>query len=72
MAERVRGRLQRVIAVDEELGVVALRMNFGAGSLFNGKGELDVWHLFKITGGLIRAAEAFCKQMPPATKSGWE
>jgi hypothetical protein len=33
---------------------------------------LDVWHSFKITGGLIRAAEAFCKQMPPATKSGWE
>ena len=66
------GITQRVIAVDEELGVVALRMNFGPGSLFNGKGELDVWHSFKITGGLIRAAEAFCKQMPPATKSGWE
>jgi hypothetical protein len=66
------GITQRVIAVDEELGVVALRMNFGPGSLFNGKGELDVWHSFKIIGGLIRAAEAFCKQMPPATKSGWE
>jgi hypothetical protein len=66
------GITQRVIAVDEELGVVALRMNFGPGSLFNGKGELDVWHSFKITGGLIRAAEAFCKQTPPATKSGWE
>jgi hypothetical protein len=66
------GITQRVIAVDEELGVVALRMNFGPGSLFSGKGELDVWHSFKITGGLIRAAEAFCKQVPPATKSGWE
>jgi hypothetical protein len=32
----------------------------------NGKGELDVWHSFKITGGLIRAAEAFCKQMLPS------
>lgn len=69
---RLPGITQRVIAVDEELGVVAMRMNFGPGSLFSGKGELDVWHSFKITGGLMRAAEAFCKQMPPATKSGWE
>ena len=66
------GITQRVIAVDEELGVVALRMNFGPGSLFNGQGELDVWHSYKIYGGLIHAAEAYCKQMPPATKSGWE
>jgi hypothetical protein len=62
----------RVIAVDEELGVVAVRMNFGPGSLFSGQGELDVWHSFKIYDGLIRAAEAYCKQVPPNTKSGWE
>jgi hypothetical protein len=66
------GITQRVIAVDAELGVASLRMDFGPGSLFNGKGELDVRNWFKITGGLIRAAETFCKQMPPATKSGWE
>ena len=66
------GITQRVIAVDEELGVVALRMNFGPGSLFQGQGELDVWHSYKIYGGLIHAAEAYCKQMPHGTKSGWE
>ena len=66
------GITQRVIVVDEELGAVALRMNFDPDSLFNGKDELDVRHSFKITDGLIRAAEAFCKQMPPATKSGWD
>ena len=66
------GITQRVIAVDEELGVVAIRMNFGPGSLFQGKGELDVWHSFKIYGGQIHAAEAFCKQVPAGTKSGWE
>jgi hypothetical protein len=66
------GITQRVIAVDEELGIVAVRMNFGPGSLFSGQGELDVWHSFKIYGGQIRAAEAYCKQVPPATKSGWE
>jgi len=62
----------RVIAVDEELGVIALRMNFGPGSLFQGDGELDVWHSYKIYGGLIHAAEAFCKIVPSGTKSGWE
>jgi hypothetical protein len=62
----------RVVAVDEELGVVAVRMNFGPGSVMQGAGELDVLHSFKITGGLIRAAEAFCKIVPAGTKSGWE
>jgi hypothetical protein len=66
------GITHRVMAVDEELGVVALRMNFGPGSLFQGQGELDVWHSYKIYGGLIHAAEAYCKQMPPGTKSGWD
>jgi hypothetical protein len=66
------GITHRVIAVDEELGVVAVRMNFGPGSTFQGGGELDVWHSFKINGGLIRAAEAYCKVVPAGTKSGWE
>ena len=66
------GITHRVIAVDEELGIVAMRMNFGPGSLFQGKGELDVWHSFKIFDGQIQAAEAYCKQVPLNTESGWE
>lgn len=66
------GITHRVIAVDEELGIVAMRMNFGPGSLFQGKGELDVWHSFKIYDGQIQAAEAYCKQVPAGTKSGWD
>jgi hypothetical protein len=62
----------RVIAVDEELGIVAVRMNFGPGSTFEGGGELDVWHSFKIFGNLIHAAEAYCEIVPAGTKSGWE
>jgi hypothetical protein len=62
----------RVIAVDEELGVVAVRMNFGPGSTFEGGGVLDVWHSFKIYGGQIRAAEAYCKVIPAGMKSGWD
>jgi hypothetical protein len=62
----------RVVAMDEELGVVVVRMNFGAGSTFDNNGVLDVWHSFKIYGGQIRAAEAYCKVVPAGTKSGWE
>ena len=62
----------RVIAVDEELGVVAIRMNFGKGSLFSGDGVLDVWHSFKIIDGQIHAAEAYCKEVPAGQKSGWD
>jgi hypothetical protein len=66
------GITHRVVAVDEELGVVVVRMNFGPGSTFQGGGELDVWHSFKIYGGLIHAAEAYCKVVPSGTKFGWE
>jgi hypothetical protein len=69
---KLSGLRYRVMAVDEELGVVSIRMNFGPGSLFSGKGELDVWHSFKIFGGQIHAAEAYCESVPPGTKSGWE
>lgn len=66
------GITHRVIAVDEELGIVAVRMNFGPGSTFQGDGELDVWHSFKIFGDQIHAAEAYCEIVPAGTKSGWE
>jgi hypothetical protein len=62
----------RLLAVDEEMGVVAVRMNFGPGSLFQGDGELDVWHSFKIYDNLIHSAEAYCEIVPPKTPFGWE
>jgi hypothetical protein len=62
----------RIMAVDEEMGIVAVRMNFGPGSTFDNKGVLDVWHSFKIYGGQIHAAEAYCEIVPAGTKSGWE
>ena len=62
----------RVVAVDEELGIVAVRMNFGRGSTFQGDGVLDVWHSFKIYGGQMHAAEAYCEIVPAGTNSGWE
>ncbi len=62
----------RVVAVDEELGVVVVRMNFGPGSTFQSDGVLDVWHSFKIYDDLIHGAEAYCEIVPTGTKSGWE
>jgi hypothetical protein len=62
----------RVVAVDEELGVVVVRMNFGRGSTFQGDGVLDVWHSFKIYNDLIHAAEAYCEIVPAGKKSGWD
>lgn len=62
----------RTLAVDEEMGIVAVRMNFGPGSLFKGDGELDVWHSFKIYDGLIHVAEAYCEIVPKSTPFGWE
>lgn len=72
MIPRLSEITHRVVAMDEELGVVVVRMNFGRGSTFQGDGVLDVWHSFKIYGGLIHAAEAYCEIVPAGTPSGWE
>jgi hypothetical protein len=62
----------RVAAVDEEAGIVWLRMNFGPGSLMRGAGELSVWEMFKIYDGRIQAVEAFMETVPADTPFGWE
>jgi hypothetical protein len=62
----------QVAAVDEEQGIVWLRMNFGPGSLMRGEGELSVWEMFKIYDGQIQAVEAFMEEVPKDTPFGWE
>ncbi len=62
----------RVAAVDEYLGIVVLRMDFGAGSTRVPGDALMVWEAFKIYGGQIHAVEAFMKNMPAGTPSGWD
>jgi len=66
------GITHKVAAVDEELGIVLLRMNFGPGSTFQGDDELDVWEAFKVYGGKIHAVEAFMEVIPSGTGSGWD
>jgi len=72
MVPTLSGITHRVVAVDEELGIVVVRMNFGSGSTFQGDGVLDVWHSFKLYGGQMIAAEAYCEVVPAGTPSGWE
>jgi hypothetical protein len=62
----------RVAAVDEELGIVLLRMNFGQTSSYGQGNALIVWEAFKTYGGQMHAVEAFMKIMPAATGSGWD
>jgi hypothetical protein len=62
----------RVAAVDEELGIVLLRMNFGDTGSYGAGNALIVWEAFKVYGGQIHAVEAFMKVMPAAGGSGWD
>jgi hypothetical protein len=66
------GITYRVAAVDEDLGIVLLRMDFGPGSTRIAGDSLAVWEAFKVYGGQIQAVEAFMKNMPQGTPSGWD
>jgi hypothetical protein len=64
----------RVVAVDEEMGVVWLRQDFGAGSVPRGKPDtmFSTFEAFKVYGGKIHAAEAILEVETVGTPSGWE
>ena len=62
----------RLVAVDEELGLVLLRMDFGRGSVREQDKSLVVFEMFKVYDGQIHAVEAFMEQMPRGSSSGWE
>jgi hypothetical protein len=67
------GLSYRVVAVDEELGITLLRMNFGpAGGRYGAGNGLMVWEAFKVYGGEIHGVEAFMKIMPVDKPSGWD
>jgi hypothetical protein len=62
----------RMVGVDEEMGIVLLRMNFGDTGSYGPGNALIVWEAFKVYGGQIHAVEAFMLVMPAATPSGWD
>lgn len=61
----------RVAAVDEDLGIVLLRLDFGETPSYAPGTSLVVWEEFKIYGGMIHAVEAFMRYMPSNKGSGW-
>ena len=67
------GLTQRVVAVDEEMGVVLFWMNFGPNSLPGPGGRaLVTLEAFKVYGGQVHAAEAIFEGQPSGSPSGWE
>jgi hypothetical protein len=60
--------LHQVALVDEQSGIVLLRMNFGAGSVMNdNKNTLDVFEAFKTYGDSVHAVNAFMQKVPDVT-----
>jgi hypothetical protein len=63
--------ITRVVAVDERMGIVWLRMAWGVQE--EGGDQLCVWETFKIYDGQIHAVEAFMRTFPIELRTGgWE
>ncbi|HEY9465589.1 MAG TPA: hypothetical protein VIR54_20980 [Vicinamibacterales bacterium] len=61
----------RLIAVDERMGIVWLRMAWGVRE--RGGDQLTVWEMFKVYDGQIHAVEAFMRILPVEKRNGgWE
>jgi hypothetical protein len=61
----------RIAAVDEELGIVLMRLDFGDTNSYGPGNALTCFEAFKVYGGQIHAVEAFIRIMPVNTPSGW-
>jgi len=60
-----------VAAVDEELGIVLLWMNFGDTGSYGPGNALVTFEAFKVRDGQIQAVNAFFGFLPAATQRGW-
>ena len=71
---KLAGLTYRVVLVDEEMGVVWLRQDFGPGSVPGGQANtmFSTFEAFKVYGGMIHAAEAILEVEPVGTPSGWD
>jgi hypothetical protein len=69
--ERLGDVQTRVIAVDERMGIVWLRMAWGVRE--SGGDQLTVWEMFKVYDGQMHAVEAFMRILPVEKRNGgWE
>jgi len=62
----------RVAAVDEELGLVLFRLDFGDTGSYGPGNALTTFEAFKVYGGQIHAVEAFIDIMKAGASSGWD
>lgn len=62
----------RVLAVDEQLGNVWLRMNLGDRGEANQTVDLIAFELFKVYDGQFHGIEAFLRMVPAGRDSGWD
>jgi len=62
----------RIAAVDEELGIVLMRLDFGDTNSYGPGNALTCFEAFKVYGGQLHAVEAFIRIMPANTPSGWD
>ena len=58
-------------AVDEEMGIVLFRLDFGDTGNYGPGNALTTFEAFKVYGGQIHVVEAFIDIMPVNTPSGW-
>jgi len=65
------GIVASVAAVDEELGLVLLWMNFGYTNSYGANNALVTFEAFKIWGGEIQAVNAFFRILPLETPRFW-
>ncbi len=69
--ERLGDVQTRVIAADERMGIVWLRMAWGVRE--RGGDQLTVWEMFKVYDGQIHAVEAFMRILPLEKRNGgWQ
>ncbi|MGH9239529.1 MAG: hypothetical protein ACRD3G_15920 [Vicinamibacterales bacterium] len=70
------GMKRRLVAVDEEMGVVLFHLAFGRGSLPGPNAQkgmgLVTFEAFKVYGGQMHAAEAIFEAQPAEGPFGWE
>ncbi len=67
---KLAGIIYHVAVVDEEMGIVVLRLNFGPNSM-QGK-ALDCFESFKVYNNQIHAVEAFYELVANGTTFGWD
>ena len=60
-----------IAVVDEELGIVLMRLDFGDTNSYGPGNALTCFEAFKVYGGQLHAVEAFIRIMPVNTPSGW-